>query len=150
MYLQEDQWRRLEPLLLGKKGDPGLHGHNNRLFVEAVLWQARHQRRWSDLPSYLGNWSAAYKRFGRWYECGFWHQLLEKLRGDPELRAVIEKIASYGDQRIKRTLLRAAQKNGRENFNQRAWQVGNVGSSLSSADDANLHWLSLVSDGGKL
>lgn len=149
MYLQDDQWRRLEPLLLGKKGDPGLHGHDNRMFVEAVLWQASNQRRWSDLPSCFGSWGAAYKRFKRWYESGFWHQLLEKLRSDPELRAIIEKIARYGDQRIKRTLLRAAQKNGRENFGLWLTQSENGARPLPKADDAGLHWLSLVSDSRK-
>jgi hypothetical protein len=31
----------MEPHCLGKPGDPGRSGKNNRLFVEAVLWIAR-------------------------------------------------------------------------------------------------------------
>jgi len=39
--LRDGQWKRLEALLLGKVGDRGRSGADNRLFVEAVLWIAR-------------------------------------------------------------------------------------------------------------
>jgi transposase len=39
--LTDAQWAKMEPLCLGKPGDPGRSGNNNRLFVEAVLWIAR-------------------------------------------------------------------------------------------------------------
>jgi hypothetical protein len=35
--LSDGQWAKMEPLCLGKPGDPGRSGKNNRLFVEAVL-----------------------------------------------------------------------------------------------------------------
>jgi transposase len=39
--LTDAQWAKMEPHCLGKPGDPGRSGKNNRLFVEAVLWIAR-------------------------------------------------------------------------------------------------------------
>lgn len=35
--LKDDQWERIAPLLLGKPGDAGRHGHDNRLFAKAVF-----------------------------------------------------------------------------------------------------------------
>jgi transposase len=34
--LTDGEWRRIEPLIPGKKGDKGRHGADNRLFVDAV------------------------------------------------------------------------------------------------------------------
>src|SRR5213083_950484 len=39
--LTDAQWAKMEPLCLGKPGDPGRRGKDNRLFVEAVLWIAQ-------------------------------------------------------------------------------------------------------------
>lgn len=41
MWLRDDQFARIEALLLGKEGDPGRTAADNRLFVEAFLWIAR-------------------------------------------------------------------------------------------------------------
>jgi len=39
--LTDAQWAKMEPLCLGKPGDPGRSGKDNRLFVEAVIWKFR-------------------------------------------------------------------------------------------------------------
>ena len=39
--LTDAQWAKMEPRCLGKPGDPGRSGTDNRLFVEAVLWIIR-------------------------------------------------------------------------------------------------------------
>src|SRR5437879_502076 len=39
--LTDAKWAEMEPLCLGKPGDPGRSGKDNRQFVEAVLWMAR-------------------------------------------------------------------------------------------------------------
>lgn len=38
LLLRDDQWLRIEPMLLGKAGDRGRSGTDNRLFIEAVFW----------------------------------------------------------------------------------------------------------------
>jgi transposase len=48
--LTDAQWAKMAPHCLGKPGDPGRTGRNNRLFVEAVLWIARTGSPWRDLP----------------------------------------------------------------------------------------------------
>jgi hypothetical protein len=48
--------------LPGKPGNPGRHGGNNRLFIEAVLFAreavlfAQIETAWRDLPDKFGNW----------------------------------------------------------------------------------------------
>jgi len=37
--LRDDQWARLEPLLLGRVGHVGGTARDNRLFVEAMLYR---------------------------------------------------------------------------------------------------------------
>ena len=48
----------MEPLCLGKPGDPGRRDKDNRLFVEAVLWIAHTGSPWRDLPPSLGHWNS--------------------------------------------------------------------------------------------
>ena len=51
--LRDDQWERIKDLLPGKPGDVGVTAHDNRRFVEAVLYRYRTGIPWRDLPSGL-------------------------------------------------------------------------------------------------
>ena len=82
--LSNEQWRRIERLLPGKKGDPGRTGDDNRLFVNAVLWVLRSGARWSDLPERYGKSKSVHKRFTRWAQKGIWERVFESLTGDPD------------------------------------------------------------------
>ncbi len=82
--LSNEQWRRIENLLPGKKGDPGRAGKDNRLFVDGVLWVLRSGARWSDLPERYGKWKTVHKRFGRWTKSGAWERVFDSLTGDPD------------------------------------------------------------------
>jgi putative transposase len=37
LMLSDAQWERIAPELLGKAGEPGGSGRDNRLYIEAVL-----------------------------------------------------------------------------------------------------------------
>jgi transposase len=82
--LSNEQWRRIEGFLPGKKGDPGRAGDDNRLFVNAVLWVLRSGARWSDLPERYGKWKTVHKRFTRWAKARVWERVFESLTGDPD------------------------------------------------------------------
>jgi transposase len=86
--LSDAQWALIEPLVPGRQGDPGRHGNNNRLFVEAVLWILRTGSPWRDLPKHLGNWHSTFVRFQRWTRSERWDRLLKHLSSEPQLRAV--------------------------------------------------------------
>ena len=83
--LRDDQWERIEPLLPGKKSDPGCTARDNRRFVEAVLWIMRTGSPWRDLPEALGHCHRTYVRFSRWREKGVWERLATALRGEADL-----------------------------------------------------------------
>ena len=85
-FLREDQWERIRPQLLGSPDDPGLHGEDNRRFVEAGIWVGRNGCRGRRLPSEYGNWSSVDKRFKRWSDKGVWQTIHDTLTvdADPE------------------------------------------------------------------
>jgi transposase len=87
--LSEAQWARIAALVPGKDGDPGRHGKDNRLFVEAVLWLCRTGAPWRDLPAEFGNWNSVFRRFRRWAQNGVWSRVFEILIEDPDLEHLI-------------------------------------------------------------
>jgi putative transposase len=86
--LTDAQWARIEHLLPGRKGLPGRTGSDNRLFVDAVLWQARGATPWRDLPPELGKWTSVHARFRRWALAGVWERLFKVLAGEPDFEYV--------------------------------------------------------------
>ena len=78
--LTDEQWSLIEPLLPGKEGDPGAHGEDNRLFVNAVIWMARTGAPWRDLPERFGKWNSVYQRFNRWSKSGVWERVFQALK----------------------------------------------------------------------
>ena len=87
--LTDVQWARIEPLVLGKKGDRGRTATDNRLFLDAILWLARTASPWRDLPPELGNWQTAHCRFRRWTLSGVWESLFKTLSQDPDFEYVL-------------------------------------------------------------
>ena len=89
LVLSEGQWKRIEKLCVGKPGDPGGTGADNRMFVEAVLWIARTGSPWRDLPPVFGKWNSVYVRFNRWSENGVWQRIFTALADDPDFEYLI-------------------------------------------------------------
>ena len=81
--LNDEQWKRIAPLVPGKDGDPGRSGRDNRLFVEAVLWLVRAGTPWRDLPPRFGKWGSVWKRFRRWAEKGVFERIFKELSEAP-------------------------------------------------------------------
>ena len=99
--LTDAQWAKMEPHCLGKPGDPGRSGTNNRRFVEAVLWIARTGSPWRDLPPSLGKWSSVYPRFRDWTKAGVFKKIFEAVSDDPDMEyamadATIVKVHRHG------------------------------------------------------
>src|SRR5256885_4870500 len=78
--LTDAQWAK--PLCLGKRGDPGRSGEDNRRFIEAVLWIARTGSPWRDLPPLLGHWNSVFTRFRDWAKAGVWKRLFDAVSDD--------------------------------------------------------------------
>jgi len=82
--LTDEQYKRLQPLLSGKPGDPGRNAEDNRRFLNAVLWIARTGAPWEDLPERFGKQDTVYQRFNRWAKKGRWQAIFEALQ-EPDL-----------------------------------------------------------------
>ena len=96
MFLQDEDWLKVAPLLLGNAYGGGGSAKDNRLFIEAILWRVNNQKRWSDLPIGYGNWNTCYVRFRRWNDSGIWKDLVIALADWPELASKFQKITAYG------------------------------------------------------
>lgn len=86
--LKDSQWKRIEGMLPGKKGDVGVTTKDNKLFVEAVLWIGRTGSPWRDLPKEYGHWHR-YVRFNRWSHKGVWGKVFEELSKDADFEYVM-------------------------------------------------------------
>jgi transposase len=99
--LTDAQWAKMEPHCLGKPGDPGRSGTDNRRFLEAVLWIVRTGSPWRDLPAHFGNWSTAYTRFRDWVAADVFVRLFEAVAEEPDMEyamvdATIVKVHRHG------------------------------------------------------
>ncbi len=83
--IAQEAWERIEDLLPGKAGDPGVTAADNRLFINAVFWIAKTGAPWRDLPSRFGPWNSVFQRFNRWSKKGVWQKVAETLADDPDL-----------------------------------------------------------------
>ena len=82
--LDDRKWEKIKPLLPGKQGDVGRSAHDNRLFVNAVLFIANSGVPWRDLPERYGKWNSVYQRFNRLSKRGIWQAIFDKLRENDE------------------------------------------------------------------
>lgn len=83
--ISDHVWELLEPHLPGRRGVWGGVAHNNRLFINGVLWILRTGAPWRDLPSQYGGWKNTHRRFCRWRDRGGWENLLEVFIDLPDL-----------------------------------------------------------------
>lgn len=82
LALSDAQWARIASLVSGKPEDRGSTGRDNRLFVEAVLWVARNEAAWRDLPPQFGAWNSVFRRYRRWLTGGVWQRVFAALHDD--------------------------------------------------------------------
>jgi transposase len=116
--LNDRQWEQIAPLLPGKPGDPGRHGADNRLFMEAVLWMARTGAPWRDLHAEFGGRNSVFRRFRRWAQKGVLAKIFQSLSGDPDfeyalIEGTIVRVHQHGSGakgglKIRRSAARAA------------------------------------------
>lgn len=82
--LRDEQWKRIENLLPGRKETVGVTAKNNRLFVEAVLYRYRAGIAWRDLPDRFGYFKAIHTRHTRWSKTGVWEKIFKVLAEDAD------------------------------------------------------------------
>ena len=83
--ITDRMWALMEPHCLGKQRDPGRTGSNGRLFMEAVLWIARTNSPWRDLPPAFGKWNTVFKRFREWVKRDVFYRMFNALSDEPDM-----------------------------------------------------------------
>lgn len=82
--LRDEQWKKIENLLPGRKETVGATAKNNRLFVEAVLYRYRAGIAWRDLPERFGDFRIIHTRHSRWSKSGVWEKIFNVLADDAD------------------------------------------------------------------
>lgn len=86
--LSDEEWGRLQPLLMRVVGKRVGFCLGNRRFVEAVLWILRSGAQWRSLPAHFGLWNSIFKRYARWSRSGVWEQILANISQEADLQNV--------------------------------------------------------------
>jgi transposase len=144
--LRDDQWDKLEPLLIGRPGDSGMCGRDNRLFMEAVLWVALKSGSWSNLSPEFGRWRTSYMRFRRWTKADAWRRLAENLVDDLELQAMLGAIVTLGDEHTRLNTERSIRRTNVKIYGRALASAAGANAKPARADELSSSWVWLVTD----
>ena len=61
--LTDEQFKKIEYILPGRKEHLGVTAKDNRNFINGVLWIFKTGAPWRDLPERYGNWKNIHRRF---------------------------------------------------------------------------------------
>jgi len=99
LYLKEEQWRRIEPLLpenkTGTKG--GRPWADNRQVIEGILWVLRSGARWRDLPERYPSPSTCWRRLKYWEELGVWLDIWRAFLAELDERGYLDWEETFAD-----------------------------------------------------
>lgn len=77
--LTDALWEQMRPLLPLQKPLTGRPAVDHRQIVEGMLWVARTNSSWRELPEHFGPWSTVSSRYQRWCKEGLWARILHVL-----------------------------------------------------------------------
>jgi hypothetical protein len=77
--LTDALWEQVRPLLPLQKPLTGRPAIDHRLIVEGMLWVARTNSSWRELPERFGPWTTVASRYQRWCKEGLWACILQVL-----------------------------------------------------------------------
>ena len=81
LLISDALWSKIEPVLRELKHAAGSPPKlSDRMFIEAVLYQAHTGIPWRDLPDEFGDWNAVYHRFRRWEKRELWKRLWQRFQ----------------------------------------------------------------------
>ena len=90
-FINDEQWKRLEPLLpKPKRGRVGRPPAGNRQVLEGILWVLRSGARWRDLPKVYPSPSTCWRRLKLWEEHGVWLDVWRKFLSELDEKALLD------------------------------------------------------------
>src|SRR5690349_13649888 len=90
-FVRDDQWERMKAIIPGNDGTRGPR-NDGRKFVDALIWVARSNGRWNDLPQYYGPVSSVRRRYRRWVQNGTITRIRAAFTSDPEIEQMMTQV----------------------------------------------------------
>lgn len=87
--LSDEQFKRIEHMLPGRKGYVGVTAQDNKIFVNGVLWIFKTGAPWRDLPERYGHWKNIHRRFSRWARAGVFDSIFRILSEDADMEFLL-------------------------------------------------------------
>src|SRR3989338_5659958 len=73
--LTDEQFKKIEGFLPGRKESVGVTAKDNRIFINGVIWIFKTGAPWRDLPERYGKWKNVHRRFSRWSRAGIFDKI---------------------------------------------------------------------------
>lgn len=77
--ITDSEWAVIGVLLPAERGRISRPAHDNRRYLNGMLFVLRTGCPWRDMHERYGKWNSVYVRFRRWAEQGVWDAILETL-----------------------------------------------------------------------
>src|SRR3989338_2074196 len=91
--LTDEQFKKIENFLPGRKEDVGVTAKDNRKFINGVIWIFKTGAPWRDLPERYGHWKIVHLRFSRWSRAGIFDRIFQTLSEDADMEFLLIDIA---------------------------------------------------------
>jgi transposase len=82
-WLSDEAWAAIDLHL--PRGGPGKPRVDDRRVISGILHVLKTGCRWRDVPPEYGPPTTVYNRFNRWFQCGLWQRLFEKVAATGEV-----------------------------------------------------------------
>ena len=87
--LTDEQFKKIEHLLPGRKESVGVTAKDNRALINGVIWIFKTGAPWRDLPDRYGHWKNIHRRFSRWCKNGVFDRIFRVLSEYPDLEFLL-------------------------------------------------------------
>ena len=94
MEISPEQFALIEPYLPRQRGNvmnQSLH------IINAILWLAENDCKWSGLPSRFGSWPSVYARVNRWSKAGILDRVFEHMQRLQLIRLRLEGMPAHAE-----------------------------------------------------
>ena len=92
--IYDGAWSLIAPFLPPERGRRGRPSLDNRIVMEGILWMARTDAPWRDMPERFGRWKTVWRRFARWRDAGVFEALFVALATSGAGNAALQMIDS--------------------------------------------------------
>ncbi len=87
MEISNEQFAQIQAYLPRQRGNVV---HDNLVVINAILWLAENDCKWSALPRRFGSWHTIYTRVNRWAKAGILDRIFEQMQRLQLLRIRLE------------------------------------------------------------